>query len=71
VLAESPRAREAVFPLLVLPLVTPILLAGVRVTTLAIAGQGSEAGSWLGLMLAFDVVFVAAGTLVFEHLMED
>jgi heme exporter protein B len=70
VLAESPRAREAVFPLLVLPLVTPILLAGVRATTLAIEGLGSQAGSWLGLMLAFDVVFVAAGTLVFEHLME-
>jgi heme exporter protein B len=71
VLAESPRAREAVFPLLVLPLVTPILLAGVRATTLAVAGLGSEAGSWLGLMVAFDVVFVAAGTLVFEYLMED
>ena len=71
VLAESPRAREAVFPLLVLPLVTPILLAGVRATSLAIDGLGSQAGSWLGLMLAFDVVFVAAGTLVFEHLMED
>ena len=68
VLAESPRAREAVFPLLVLPLATPVLLAGVRATALAIAGPGGEAGSWLGLLVAFDVVFVAAGTLVFEHL---
>jgi heme exporter protein B len=71
VLAESPRAREAVFPLLVLPLVTPVLLAGVRSTALAVAGLGSQAGSWLGLLIAFDVVFLAAGTLVFEHLMED
>jgi heme exporter protein B len=71
VLAESPRAREAVFPLLVLPLVTPVLLAGVRSTSLAVSGLGSQAGSWLGLMVAFDVVFVAAGTLVFEYLMED
>ena len=46
-------------------------MASWRATTLAIQGLGSQAGSWLGLMLAFDVVFVAAGTLVFEHLMED
>jgi heme exporter protein B len=71
VLSESPRAREAVFPLLVLPLVTPVLVSGVRATALATAGRGGEAGSWLGLMLAFDVVFLAAGTLVFEHLLED
>src|SRR5438552_4387078 len=71
VVAESPRAREAVFPLLVLPLVTPVLLAGVRATSLAVAGLGSQAGPWLGLLIAFDVVFLAAGTLVFEHLMED
>ena len=28
VLAESPRAREAVFPLLVLPLTTPVIVVG-------------------------------------------
>jgi heme exporter protein B len=71
VLSESPRAREAVFPLLVLPLVTPVLVSGVRATALATAGRGGEAGSWLGLLLAFDLVFLAAGTLVFEHLLED
>jgi heme exporter protein B len=43
----------------------------VRSTALAVAGLGSQAGSWLGLLIAFDVVFLAAGTLVFEHLMED
>ena len=70
VLSESSRAREAVVPLLVLPLATPVLVAGVRATALATAGRGG-AGSWLGLMAAFDVVFVAVGTLVFEYLLED
>ena len=45
VLAESPRAREAVFPLLVLPLTTPVLVAGVKATELAATGRGGEAGS--------------------------
>jgi heme exporter protein B len=71
VLNESPRARESVFPLLVLPLVTPVLIAGIKATSLATAGRGGEAGSWLGLLVAFDLVFVAAGTLVFGYLVED
>lgn len=70
VLTESPRAREAVFPLLVLPLVTPVLVAGVKATALAASGAAG-AGSWLGLLAAFDAVFVAAGTLVFGYLLED
>jgi len=71
VVAEAERTREAVFPMLVLPLVTPVLIAGVRATDLATTGQAGEAASWLGLLLAFDVVFVSVGILVFGHLMED
>jgi heme exporter protein B len=70
-LTESPRAREAIFPLLVLPLATPVLVAGVKATELASAGRAAEAGSWLGLLLAFDVVFLCVGTLVFGQLLED
>lgn len=71
VLAESARAREAVFPLLVLPMVTPVLIAGVRATAISTAGGSGGVGSWLGLLVAFDVVFLSAGTLVFGHLLED
>ena len=71
VLTESPRAREAIVPLLVLPLAVPVLLSGVKATSLALAGLGSQAGGWLGLLVAFDVVFLAAGTIVFEYLVED
>lgn len=71
VVAESARTREAIFPMLVLPLVTPVLIAGVRATDLAAAGRTSEAMSWLGLLAAFDVVFVSVGLLVFSYLMED
>jgi heme exporter protein B len=70
VLNESPRARETAFPLLVLPLATPVLVAGVTATSLAASGGGG-AGSWLGLLVAFDLVFLATGTLVFGHLLED
>jgi heme exporter protein B len=71
VLNASPRARESIVPLLVLPIATPVLIAGVRATSLAAAGRGAEAGGWLALLVAFDAVFVAAGTLVFGFLLED
>jgi heme exporter protein B len=70
-ISESPRAREAILPLLILPLATPVLVAGVKATELASAGRAGEAGSWLGLLVAFDVVFVSVGMLVFGHLLED
>jgi heme exporter protein B len=69
--AEAARTREAVFPLLVLPLVTPVLIAGVRATDLAATGGATEAASWLGLLLAFDVAFVSLGLLVFGPLLEE
>jgi heme exporter protein B len=71
VVAEAERTREAVFPMLVLPLATPVLIAGVRATDLAATGRAGEALSWLGLLVAFDVVFVSVGILVFGSLMED
>ncbi len=71
VLTEAARAREAVFPLLVLPLTTPALVAAVKATSLIQAARLAEAASWLGLLLAFDVVFVAVGAALFGHLLED
>jgi heme exporter protein B len=71
IVAESARSREAVLPLLTLPLATPILIAGVRATDLAAGGRASDAASWLGLLAAFDVVFLSMGILVFGFLMED
>jgi heme exporter protein B len=71
VVAESARTREAIFPMLVLPLVAPVLIAGVRATDLAAAGRSSEVLSWLGLLAAFDIVFLSVGVLVFGYLLED
>lgn len=69
--SESVRAREAVFPLLVLPLATPVLVAGIRATAAIADGRVGEAVSWIGLLASFDAVFVAVGMLVFAHLLED
>jgi len=71
VMSESPRAREAVFPLLVLPVAIPVLIAGVKATELVTTGRAGEAGQWLGLLVAFDAVVLGVGTLVYGQLLED
>jgi heme exporter protein B len=70
-LAASPGTRPSILPLLVLPLATPVLLAGIRLTELAVSGVGGEAGSWLGLVAAFDAVVGAIGFLAFGQVVED
>ncbi|ABL81463.1 MULTISPECIES: heme exporter protein CcmB [unclassified Nocardioides] len=62
--------RQAALPVLLLPLVTPVLIAAIRATATLVEGTAGVAG-WLGVLAAFDAMFLAAGYLVFGHLLED
>jgi heme exporter protein B len=65
------RAREVLLPVLLLPLAVPVLLASVKLTEVALAGGAwGPAGAWWRLLLGFDVVFVVAGLLTFEFVLE-
>lgn len=70
VLTESARARQAVFPLLVFPVVIPDLVAGVKAVALP-PSAASSAGPWLGLLLAYAVVYLCVGALLFATALED
>jgi heme exporter protein B len=65
------RARQAALPILVLPLVSPVLIAAIRSTSLLSEGHPGQVGGWIGLLIAFDAAFLATGFLVFGHLLED
>ena len=56
-------------PILAVPIFVPALIAGVKASAAALAGAplGSMGGDWLKIMIAFDVLFVTAGYLLFEH----
>ena len=70
-LAVLGRARQAALPVLVLPLVSPVIIAAVRATTLLTNGSTDQVAGWLGLLVAFDAAFLATGYLVFGYLLED
>lgn len=66
-LTMSLRAREVLLPLLLLPVTVPVILGAVKATGYALAGQDGDLGLWVELLVAFDVVFLTAGLLVFEY----
>jgi heme exporter protein B len=63
--------RQAALPVLVLPLVSPVVIAAIRATATLTEGGTDGVAGWLGVLAAFDAVFLAAGYLVFGHLLED
>lgn len=64
------RAGDLLMPLLAVPMYVPALIAGVKASAAALAGAPwSAIGQWLRIMAAFDVLFVAAGFILFEHLL--
>jgi len=63
--------RQAALPVLLLPLVTPVLIAAIRATATLASGSTEGVAGWLGVLAAFDAAFLATGFLVFGHLLED
>lgn len=65
------RARELLFPVLLLPVQVPVLLGAVKATEAVLAGEPlAGVAHWLKLLAAADVVYVTVGVLTFEVLLE-
>jgi outer membrane protein insertion porin family len=65
------RVREMLLPILLLPLLTPVLIAGVKATEAVLEGGLPAAGEALGVLVAFDVIFLVAGGLLFPFVVRD
>ncbi len=62
------RAGDLLLPLLAVPLFVPALIAGVKASGAALTGAHFGAISqWLKILVAFDVIFLTTGYLLFEH----
>ena len=65
------RAREVLFPVLLLPVEVPVLLGAIKATEAALLGEPlSAVAPWLQLLVAADVVYLVAGLLTFDALLE-
>jgi heme exporter protein B len=71
-LTVQSRARDLLLSVVLFPLVSPALLSGVVATREALGGADlATTVTWIELLVAFDLTFLAAGLLLFEHLTAD
>jgi heme exporter protein B len=71
-MAVNTRLAELLLPMLALPFFVPIVIGASQATAKLLSGRPIvEAGAWLKLLLAFDIVFVAACTLAYPFTVED
>jgi heme exporter protein B len=69
-MAAATRARELLLPILVFPLIVPIVIGAVRATGTLLVPAANEP-PWLGLIAAFDVIFLTVSMLTFEYVIEE
>jgi heme exporter protein B len=70
-MASRSRAREVLLPLLLFPMLIPALLAAMQASKALLVGDiMNEAGAWMGMLVAYDIIFLVATHLAFEHVIE-
>lgn len=71
-LAVRTRARDLLGPLLALPLLVPIVIAGARASSPLLALRGGEpAARWLATLGLYDLLFGLIAYALFDFLLED
>jgi heme exporter protein B len=71
-MAVNTRLAELLLPMLALPFFVPIVIPAAQATAKLLAGRPlEEALTWLKLLLAFDIVFVAGCAVLFPFMFEE
>ncbi|HKN58885.1 MAG TPA: heme exporter protein CcmB [Gemmatimonadaceae bacterium] len=71
-MAVNTRLAELLLPMLSLPFFVPIVIAASQSTAKLLGGRPmAEVSAWLKLLVAFDIVFVAACTMAYPFTVDD
>lgn len=71
-LASNLKTREIMLPILLYPLLVPIVIGVVRMTGQVLAGEPlSEMMNWIGLTVAFDIIYIGASIMTIDHILEE
>jgi heme exporter protein B len=72
-IAARIRLREIMLPVLLFPIGIPLVLSLVEATSAVLRAGDSiiEAGTWMRVCFAFDLIFTLLSVLIFEYILED
>lgn len=71
-LASNLKAREIMLPILLYPLLVPVVIGSVRMTSLLLAGKPlSSMINWLGLIACFDIIYIGVSIMTIDHILEE
>jgi heme exporter protein B len=71
-MAVNTRSREVMLPILFLPVVIPVIIAGVEASTIIMGGgQFSEALKWIPFLVAVDAIFLVLSPIAFNIIVQD
>lgn len=66
------RYAELLLPVLLLPFLFPVLVAGASAGTRLLAGRPfGEVAGWLRILLTYDVAFLALASVLFSHVVDE
>jgi len=70
-ISSHARMRELLLPLLLLPILTPLLIAAVEATASLLVDQPELDRTWVALLAGFDILFLTASWLLCDYLIEE
>lgn len=71
-LSVNTRAREVLLPILLLPVMVPVLIAGVRAVGGLLDGDSlASLSNWVQLLVVFDILYLAAAFMLFDFVVEE
>lgn len=71
-ISVNARARDVMLPLLMFPVLVPLLLASVNATRFILGPDPQDQlASWVKLLVAFDLIYLSVGFLLFPRVVEE
>lgn len=71
-IASNLKTREMMLPILLYPLLFPVVIGSVKMTGHLLAGKSlADMTHWIGLILSFDVICIAASIMTIDHILEE
>ena len=71
-LTSNTGVRETLLPILLFPLIFPMLLAAIEVTSSVLRGETwTEYNKWIQLLAVIDIMFSIVCSFLFTYVMKD